>query len=213
MKSGFWRTVAAVYEGVNELESGAVVPSLHHRKETSELLSQRHFFGCWKFSRQRGTAQFKTFAVQSFVVGRSSFPAAKDDAYPFKGESAESRMMRFSTLPLLVVIGPSPIRLKDRTAGKLLEGLPQEFGTGQAPMNPNAGTAFFGDRSDAGELLHFSGEFKAAAVGAESGQQTRSQRRTGTRKAAKQGRVTMLIEQRSDLLIVAFNGFAQQRDL
>src|SRR5258708_36578576 len=110
-------------------------------------------------------------------------------------------------------MGPSPIRLKDRTAGKLLEGLPQEFGTGQAPMNPNAGTAFFGDRSDAGELLHLSGEFKAAAVGAESGEQTRSQRRTSTRKAAKQGRVTMLIEQRSDLLVVAFNGFAQQRDL
>ena len=122
-------------------------------------------------------------------------------------------MMGFSAFALFIVIGPSPSRLKDRTAGELLEGLPEEFATGQTPVNPNAGAAFFGDRSNAGELLHFRGEFKSAAVGAESGQQPRGQRRTGTGKATKQGRVIVLIKQAGDLLIVTLNGGAQQSDL
>ena len=39
-------------EGVNKFEGG-VVPSLHHDKETSELLSQGQFFVCRKFGSQR----------------------------------------------------------------------------------------------------------------------------------------------------------------
>ena len=135
----------------NELRWWALFPSLHHRKETSELLSQRQFFVCRKFGSQRRSAQFQAIAIHGFVVWRSGFPAAKDDAYPFKSESAESGVMRLSALAQLVIKGASPVRLQDRTGGKLLEGLPQEFRTSQAPVNPNAGTAFFGDRSNAGD--------------------------------------------------------------
>src|SRR5437868_15427055 len=35
------------------------------REETSELLSQRHFFRSWKLSCQRRTAKLQTFTVQS----------------------------------------------------------------------------------------------------------------------------------------------------
>src|SRR5688572_17640682 len=118
-------------------------------------------------------------------------------------------MMRFSALAQLVVVGTSPIRLKDRTAGKLLERLSQEFRTGQTPVNPNAGAAFFSNRSNAGELLHFSGEFKSATIGAESREQSRSQRGTRSRKAAKQGRVVMLIEQGCNFLVVELDRFGQ----
>src|SRR5262245_13520980 len=121
--------------------------------------------------------------------------------------------MRFSALAQLVIAGPGPIRLNDRTASKLMEGLPEEFRTSQAPVNPNAFTAFLGNGSDSGELLDIGREFEPVAVGTECGQQTWSQGRTSSWKATKQGRVIMLVEQSGDLLVVTFDGFGQQRDL
>src|SRR6266581_4596793 len=49
-------TVAAVYEGVNELESSGIVPSLHHRKEGTlrhQKISRSHRNG-----RSRGGFPF-----------------------------------------------------------------------------------------------------------------------------------------------------------
>ena len=120
--------------------------------------------------------------------------------------------MRFSPLSLLVIVGPSPIGLKDGLCGKLMEGLPQEFGTGQTPVNPNALSAFLRYRRDARELLHVGRAFESVAIGAERRQQTRRQRGTRSRKTAEQGRVVMLIKQRCDLLIIAFDGIGQGRD-
>ena len=94
-----------------------------------------------------------------------------------------------------------------------MKRLPQELRTGQAPVNPNAGAAFFGDWRNAGELLHFGGEFETPAVGAKSGQEPRSQGSSRAREAAKQGRVVMLIEQGGNLLVVLLDRFGEQRDL
>src|SRR5262245_52897395 len=172
-----------------------------------------HFLTCWKFVGQMGPADFQTVAVDSFIVWRPIFPAAKHDAYPFKSESTESGMMGFSALPQLVIAGPGPVRLNDRTAGKLMEGLPEEFRTSQAPVNPNTLTTLLGHGGDSGKLLHLGGAFEAVAVGTESSQKTRSQCGTSSRKAAKQRRIIMLLKQGCDLFVVAMNGFGQQRDL
>src|SRR5215831_7272509 len=129
-----------------------------------------HFLTSWKLVGQMGPADFQTVAVDSFIVWRPIFPAAKHDAYPFKSESTESGMMGFSALPQLVIAGPGPVRLNDRTAGKLMERLPQEFRTSQAPVNPNTLTTLLGHRGDSGKLLHLGGAFEAVAVGTESSQ-------------------------------------------
>src|ERR1700730_7252141 len=118
------------------------------REETSEVLSQQHFFSCWKFDSQRRTANFEAHAVKSFVIGRPGFPAAKHDANPFVCKGSQGGMVRFSALSLLVIIGASPSGPKGGLSGKLMERLPQEFGTGQAPVNPDALAAFLGDGSD-----------------------------------------------------------------
>src|SRR6266487_4235343 len=191
----------------------ALFPSLHQRKETSEVLSQHLFFGCCKFGSQGRTANFEAVTVLSFIIGRSCFPAAEHNAYPFVSKSSQCGMMRFSPLSLLVIVGPRPIGLKDGLCSELMEGLPQEFGTGQTPVNPNALSAFLSDGSDAGELLDFGCLFETVAIGAERRQQTRSQSRTRSRKTAKQRRVVMLLKQRGNLFIVVFNGFRQRRDL
>src|SRR5439155_13972661 len=190
----------------------ALFPSLHDRKETSALLSQGHFFG-WDIVSQRGTAQPEALTVEGLVIGRSGFPATKHNAYPFVSQRAQGGMMRFTARSLLVVMGPSPIRLRNGFSSKLMEGLPQECGTGQAPVNPNAFSAFLGDGRDSGELLHFSSELESVAIGAECRQQTWSQYWPSSRKATKQGRVVMLIKQRCDLLILAVNGFCQRGNL
>src|ERR1041385_7169107 len=108
-------------------------------------------------------AQFQAFAIEGFVIRRSRFPATKDDTDPLERECAKSGMMRLSTFAQLLVAGSSPFGFKDGAGGKLMEGLPQEFGTGQAPVNPNTSAAFFSDWSDARELLYFCSELKAAA--------------------------------------------------
>ena len=153
------------------------------------MLSQYLFFGCCKFGSQGRTANFEAVTVLSFIIGRSCFPAAEHNAYPFVSKSSQCGMMRFSPLSLLVIVGPGPIGLKDGLCGKLMEGLPQEFGTGQTPVNPNALSAFLRYGRDAGELLHVGRVFESVAIGAERRQQTRRQRGTRSRKTAEQGRV------------------------
>src|SRR5688572_7225795 len=122
-------------------------------------------------------------------------------------------MVRVPAAALLVVIGSGPVGLKDRPGGILLKGLPQELATGQTPVNPDALAAFLGDRGNSGELLDFSGTFETAPIRTERCQQTWGQSGPGTRKAAKQSRVIMLIKQRRDLLIVTFDGFGEPGDL
>src|SRR4029450_11766268 len=103
--------------------------------------------------------------------------------------------MGFSTMPLLVVISPSPLGFQNRLSGKLMKGLPQEFRTRQAPVNPTTVAALLGDGCNAGELLHFTGAFKSTAVGAKRGQESWSQRRSCSRKTSKQSRIIMLVKQ------------------
>src|SRR5436853_7280425 len=101
----------AFVTGVNKLGS-SIFPSLHHRKETSEVLSQHQLFGCQSNSQARA-AELKAFAVKSFIVQRSIFPATKDNADPFERQGAYGGMMGFSALPLVVVVSPSPNRSED----------------------------------------------------------------------------------------------------
>ena len=95
-------------------------------------------------------------------------------------------MMGFAAFPQLVITGSGPVRLKDRTAGKLMKGLPEELGTSQAPVDPNGLAALLGDGCHSGQFLHLGSEFEAVAVRAESGQQTWRQRRAGSGETAKQ---------------------------
>ena len=69
--------------------------------------------------------------------------------------------------PELVVEGSSPRGEQNRLSGKLMKALAQELGTGQSPVDPAGFAAAFGDRSNAGQGLHFSGTLETVAVRAE----------------------------------------------
>ena len=65
--------------------------------------------------------------ISSFVVGRVGLPAAMDHPNPFERERADGGIVTFSALFLLVVKGPRPRRIRDRTFGVFMEGLAQEL--------------------------------------------------------------------------------------
>src|SRR5438132_1043039 len=179
-------------------------------KETSEVLSQHQLFGCQSNSQARA-AELKAFAVKSFIVQRSIFPATKDNADPFERQGAYGGMMGFSALPLVVVVSPSPNRSEDGLTSELVKGLTQELRTSQAPVNPAGFATFLGDRRNTRELLHLCGEFEWVAVGTESGRETRGQSGAGAGKAAKQRGIVMVGKPRGNLLVVAFNRFDRGR--
>src|SRR5687768_63068 len=151
--------------------------------ETSEVLSQIVILvWCWKRSSQPRASESQAFAVKSLVVEGSIFPTAKDDTNPFVGKGAQSGMMRFATLLLLVVVSLRPLRSRNRLTCKLMKALPQELGTGHTPVNPAGLATLFSDWSNTGELLDLGSEFKAVTVRTESGEQTWSQSGSGARK-------------------------------
>jgi hypothetical protein len=62
---------------------------------------------------QARAAEQKAFAVNGFIVRRSGFPATKDNADPFEGQSTQGGVMGFAAVALQVAVGASPIRFEN----------------------------------------------------------------------------------------------------
>ena len=90
------------------------------------MLSQHPLF-CCKSNSQARAAELKAFAVNGFIVRRSGLPATKDNADPFEGQGAYGGVMGFAALPLLVVVGASPIGFENGSSRKLVKGLTQKL--------------------------------------------------------------------------------------
>src|SRR5260370_8635984 len=90
-----------------------------------------------EFAMERTGVGFQGFEVALGVVGLALFPASKVNAYQLVGQGATGLVvLAFVALLLLVVIALGPGFLVQTASGIFLEGLPTEFGTTVADMNP-----------------------------------------------------------------------------
>src|SRR5436305_2068784 len=95
-------------------------------------------------------------------------------------------MMALALVTLSIVVGPSPRAGADRTAGPFVEGLPGEFRTSPAPVNPTALAAALGHRRNAGIAGQTVGRCETITPRADRRNQTRLERRTSSRKRRHQ---------------------------
>lgn len=136
-----------------------------------------------------------------------------DHPNPFERERADGGIVTFSALFLLVVKGPSPRRIRDRTFGVFMEGLAQELRTVPTPMRPSAFPAALDHRRNAAVGLHALGIGVPGAVRAECGQKTRREDGPSSGQALEEERVGMFFEQLGDLLVVTRDGAVQRSQL
>src|SRR6185369_7483389 len=107
---------------------------------------------------------------ETLIVQLAVLPAAIEDANPSKGQRAHGGMVRdFLILPPMAVIGLGPLGKADGLAGKLMEGLAQEFGTGVPHHDHGGVAAAFVDGSNAAETLQGGGAGPGVAIGTERG--------------------------------------------
>ena len=89
-------------------------------------------------------------------------------------------MMAFTFGLLLVIKNLGPIHKAHRVAGKLMKRLAHTFWTSPAEINPRAFAAAFSDWSDTKEAQCLQWASETVPVGAESAEQTRAQRLSGS---------------------------------
>ena len=119
--------------------------------------------------------------VLLLIVRAALLPHSPDDALPFEGQLTDSLVM-VHRLAELLVGGGRPGREFDRGVGKFMPALAQEFGTAPAHMHPAlVFAAPFGYRRHAGIATEGHRFLKTMAIGAQGGQQARSQNGSGAR--------------------------------
>jgi len=134
------------------------------------------------------------FHVRLLVVGNRIFPTTIDDSDPPIGKGADCHVMPLTFRFLVVIIGTSPVAVRDRLSGKLMEALFDKLGAGKATMHPLGFSAALGNRCNAGVLRHFPGGVEAAPVGSHRHQQVGHQDGASPRKAAKDLRIRMFLK-------------------
>ena len=106
------------------------------------------------------------------IVRNAFFPASKQDADPFKGQSPNCDVVIFASGDLGLVVGLSPRTEAVRVSSELVKRLSLELWAGPAEMD--AGTLAAGDAhgGNAVQSRHVAGDFETVAVRAEGRQQS-----------------------------------------
>lgn len=109
--------------------------------------------------------------VTRLVVGDVVDPAAIQDADPLEGERPERCLMASPASAAALVESFRPERAEDGLANQLDEGLTEELGAEEAPVDPTFVAAALGDGRDADVLLYGGGVREALAALAEGSEQ------------------------------------------
>jgi len=117
----------------------------------------------------------KGLSVKRLVVRLVGLPAGENDAYPFVGQGTNGTVMGFSSLALTAIKLIRPRRMLHALLGKLMEGLADEFRSGEPSMNPNRFAAALDDRGNSRVFLDVCSVKPAQSIGTKQRQQTRSQ--------------------------------------
>src|SRR6266545_3107041 len=147
--------------------------------------------------------------VFCIVVGNPGFPTAKDDSDPFIRQGPDCSVMPGPTFSLHVVIGPSPLALGYRMAGKLMETLLDKARTGPTVINKSRLATVSGHRSNPGVFLHLVSGIETISV--RPHRRLKAWRQCGpcSREAIKDLRIRVLSKYCFDLLFDASNSIEQ----
>ncbi len=146
------------------------------------------------------------------VVRLPMLPTPEEDANPFEGQGANDRVIFFAFASVVLDVIASPLALGEGKAGKLMEGLPEEFGTGMSKVHESSFTAASGDRTDPGKGLDISSRLVTRTIRSKSSQEPRRQRGSSPRELAEKRGLGMVVENLFDSLVVILNHRIERLD-
>src|SRR6516165_189252 len=113
--------------------------------------------------------------------------------------------MLLPSATLELVVAARPLRLGNRTGGKLVKALPYELRTSKTEMNPTAFPAAFRHGRDPRQDLHLGGVSKALALRTEGRQQPWHHHRSCSGQRIKDEKIWMRFGRLLNLLMEAFD--------
>jgi hypothetical protein len=118
------------------------------------------------------------------------FPAAENNAQPFIRQRSYRGMVGLVVVVALrAVVSLSPVRLRNRLRGPLMEGLSQELRTTPSPMHPMLLATGLGHRSNPTVLLDLGGVLIAVALCSKGSDQSRNQHLPRARQRIKDDKI------------------------
>jgi hypothetical protein len=129
--------------------------------------------------------------IGRLIVREALLPTAIEDTDPFEGQGADSRLVRFALVALLLVIDVCPERMPDRFCGPFHERLSEERRTLYTPVPPGFLATAFRDGCEARIFLEFLGRGDAFPLFAEGHEEARGKDGSGPWQGVKQGEVGM----------------------
>src|SRR5215813_321600 len=150
--------------------------------------------------------------VFAFVIGDPIFPATEYDANPFESQRTYRRVVVAAPISLLLVVGPSPHRLRNRVTRPFVKALSQKLRTGPAEMHPLPFPAPLRHRRDPTVGLQFGGAAVTISWRAKGSQQPRCHPRARSRQRVKNEIIRMLGGRFFNLPVQLRNALEQTAD-
>src|SRR5215813_3782114 len=150
--------------------------------------------------------------VFSFVIGDPIFPATEYDANPFESQRSHHCVVVAAPISLLLIVGPSPDRLRNRVTGPFVKTLPQKLRTRPAEMHPFAFATPLRHRCDPAVGLQFIGAAIPISLRAKGSQQARCHHCTRSRQRFENEKIPMLDGRFLNLPVELRNALQQTAD-
>ena len=136
------------------------------------------------------------------IVRNAFFPASKQDADPFKGQSPYGNVVTLASGDLGLIAGLSPGAETDRVSSELVKRLSLELWAGPSEVDTEALAAGDADGGNAAQIQQVAHDLETATIRAEGRQQSWGERRPGSWQILKEEAIGMRAEEFSDPLFV-----------
>jgi hypothetical protein len=143
-------------------------------------------------------AAFERLEIEGFIIGGALLPTPIEDADPFEGQGAHSRLMRLTLVALLLILDLCPEGMSGRFRCPLDKRLSQELWTLEAPVDTGLLAAAFRHRCNARIFLEFLGGGKAFPLFAEGDEEAGSKHGPSPWQGVKQREVGMALSTLDD---------------
>ena len=161
---------------------------------------------------QRRPSLTKALEVAGIVVEDAVLPASKRDSNPLEGERPYSSVVAYAALALLLIVSTSPVTETDGVSSPFLEGLPKEFRTSPAVVNPGGLSAAHQNGSNPTELLYLGRRSISVPLRAKGSKQARSQYRTSSGERIKDCKIGMCRRRLLNLAVERGDAFSEGGD-
>src|SRR5215813_691569 len=152
------------------------------------------------------TSLFEGGQIFSVIIGCASLPAAEEDTDPLESQAAKDDLVAFALLGVVGDIILRPLAFGQRKSGKLVEGLPVEFGASPTSVNDLGAPTLFGNGGDARKALHVGSGGIVRAIGSEEGGQARSHGPASARQLGKEIGLRIIVKDLFNALLIILDG-------